>query len=216
MRCDNVSVADNPWLLIPAADYEGHMSAPHIAQAQFLSQVFKEALRVYDASTVAQLGCATGNGLEHIDPAATRRLSCVDINPEYLAILRARYGERIAGLEVVEADLATCRLQPGAYSLIFTGLVFEYVAPKILLPKIADWLRPDGVLVVVLQILAQGLPEVSESPYQSLKLLESIMRLVSPQEFRSTAENESLGEIESKIVTLESGKAFYVGTFTRA
>jgi trans-aconitate methyltransferase len=207
---------DNPWLHIPAADYEGHMSAPHIAQAQFLSQVFKEALRVYDASTVALLGCATGNGLEYINSAVTCKVTAVDINQDYLEILCQRYQGCVSGLEVVVADLATCSLKAAAYSLVFAGLVFEYVAPAILLPRITSWLRRGGVLVAVLQIPAQGLPEVSESPYKSLKLLESIMRLVSPQEFRSTAEKVGLVEIESKIVTLESGKAFYVGTFTRA
>ncbi len=37
----------NPWLRIPAADYEGHMSSPNVAQQSFLAQTFKESLDKY-------------------------------------------------------------------------------------------------------------------------------------------------------------------------
>lgn len=35
----------NPWLDIPLADYEGHMSLPHVGQAVLLGDVFEGALR---------------------------------------------------------------------------------------------------------------------------------------------------------------------------
>jgi len=53
---------DNPWLHIPASDYEGHMSSPHIDQQQFLAQIFQESLSKYDNASMALLGCTTGNG----------------------------------------------------------------------------------------------------------------------------------------------------------
>ena|GEM_PF-2740959 len=43
----------NPWLRIPASDYEGHMSSPNVAQQSFLAQTFKESLDKYNCSTMA-------------------------------------------------------------------------------------------------------------------------------------------------------------------
>ncbi|MHB1356460.1 MAG: DUF454 family protein [Anaerolineae bacterium] len=207
---------DNPWLHIPVADYEGHMSDPHIDQQQFLATTFKETLERHDSTSIALLGCATGNGLEYVNSDVTRKLTAVDVNPQYLEILRYRYERCVSGLEVVEADLDACVLESSTYTLIFAGLIFEYVDPRMLLPKIAGWLCPDGVMVAVLQLPAEGLPEVSESRYTSLKALKPIMKLVSPEEFKLVALEAGLCEVKARVVTLESGKAFYIGTYSRA
>ncbi|MBI5951088.1 MAG: class I SAM-dependent methyltransferase [Chloroflexi bacterium] len=205
----------NPWLQIPAADYEGHMSSPEIAQQQFLARTFQESLGKYESGSIAMLGCTTGNGLEHIDPAVTKKVTAVDINPEYLEILRRRHARLVAGLEVVEADLETCALESSAYSLVFAGLIFEYVQPQILLPKIAGWLRDGGVMVAVLQLPAKNHTKVSQSRFESLKALAPIMQLVPPRQFKSIANDAGLMEAESKTVHLESGKPFYIGTYAK-
>lgn len=153
--------------------------------------------------------------LEYINKDATRRVTAIDINPEYLEILRQRCEGCVPGLEIVEADLETCTLENQAYSLIFAGIVFEYLEPRILLPRIANWLRLGGVMVSILQLPAKHLKRVSETPYTSLKNLNSIMKLISPQEFKSRANDAGLQEIDAKTVTLESGKSFYIGTYAR-
>lgn len=206
---------NNPWLEIPASDYEGHMSSPDIAQQQFLAQTFQEALRTYNSTFVALLGCTTGNGLEFVNSDVTRKVTAVDINPKYLEILRQRYEQVVAGLEVVESNLETCSLAESAYSLIFAGLLFEYVEPEVLLPKIARWLKPDGVLVAVLQLPAKNLGKVSESRYQSLKTLEPIMKFIVPSQFASIAAALGLPEMEARIVNLASGKPFFIGVYTK-
>jgi SAM-dependent methyltransferase len=205
----------NPWLLIPASDYEGHMISPNVAQQPFLAQAFKDSLDNYDCSTVALLGCSTGNGLQYINKQATQRITAIDINPEYLDILRNRYEARVPGLEIMEADLETCALDHKAYSLIFAGLIFEYLQPRILLPKIANWLRSDGTLVSILQLPVKHVKKVSDTPYTSLKKLNSIMNLISAKEFKSMANDAGLREIGAETVTLDSGKPFYVGTYSR-
>jgi len=43
----------NPWLQIPASDYEGHMGSPEVAQLTLLAQTFKEALNKYDSKSMA-------------------------------------------------------------------------------------------------------------------------------------------------------------------
>jgi len=206
---------DNPWLYIPASDYEGHMGSPHIAQLQFLGRTFHEALRKHKSDTIALLGCATGNGLEYINSIVTQKITVIDLNPEYLEILRQRYQASVKGLQIVQTDLETCMLEDSAYSLIFSGLVFEYVDPQILLPKIAQWLRADGVLVTVLQLPAEKSAPVSESRYASLKTLAPIMKLIAPSQFKSIANGVGLREAEARTVTLESGKPFYIGTYAK-
>jgi len=96
---------NNPWLTIPASDYEGHMGSPDVDQTSFLSAQFNNAIERYPCGSIALLGCATGNGLEHVERDRTKRITAVDINPEYLEILKTRYRDRVAGLEVVQADL---------------------------------------------------------------------------------------------------------------
>lgn len=204
----------NPWLNIPASDYEGHMSSPNVGQLSFLAKTFKESLENHDCRAVALLGCATGNGLEYIKNEVSHRVTAVDINPEYLKILRQRFGNSIRGLEIVRDDLAKCQLEENAYTLIFAGLVFEYLDPQILLQKIAKWLRVDGILVTVLQQPTDG-GSVTETPYTSLKSLNSIMNLIDRKQFKIIATDIGLMAIGEKIVTLETGKSFYIGTYQR-
>jgi len=118
-------------------------------------------------------------------------------------------------LEVVEADLEMCTLENQAYSLIYAGLVFEYIEPRKLLQNISTWLSVGGIMISILQLPSKHLTQVSETPYTSLKALESIMKLVSPKQFKSIAYDTGLQEMEARTVTLESGKPFFIGTYTR-
>ncbi len=206
---------DNPWLNISASVYEGHMGSPNVDQLSFLAVAFREALEDHNCTSVALLGCATGNGLEFVNYEETERLTAVDINPEYLAILRQRYRDSVPGLEIIQYDLETCRLDEQAYSLIFAGLVFEYLEPRALLQRISRWLSEDGIMVAVLQLPAKKLPGVTETPYQSLKALNSIMNLIDPEQFKVISTEIGLIEIEGKEITLATGKSFYIGTFRK-
>jgi trans-aconitate methyltransferase len=204
---------NNPWLKIPASDYEGHMSLPNVAQLSFLGEIFKQSLAKFDCSSIAYLGCATGNGLEYISNKKTHKLTVIDINPEYLEILRNRYQNIIPSLEIIEANLNDFQRHGQQYSLIFAGLLFEYLAPNPLLKKISTWLEKTGVMVVVLQLECTQTKKVSDTPYASLEQLDPIMNLVSAQDFKLMARESGLKELEGKIVTLESGKTFYIGAY---
>jgi hypothetical protein len=57
----------NPWLDVPLADYEGHMSVPELQQLGALSDLFADALAFGRSTSVAILGVAGGNGLDRID-----------------------------------------------------------------------------------------------------------------------------------------------------
>jgi len=206
----------NPWLHIPASDYEGHMGFPSVNQLSFLAQIFKESLSKYDSTSLAYLGCATGNGLEHIETRITKTLTVIDINPEYLTILKSRYEQKITNLEIIEADLNKFEGNAQRYSLIFAGLIFEYLPPESLLKKVANWLESKGCLVVVLQLQDQNKKQVSDTPYSSLKSLSSIMNLVPEENFKIIAKECGMREINGKKITLASGKLFYVGAYKKS
>jgi SAM-dependent methyltransferase len=206
----------NPWLSIPASDYEGHMDHPNVAQLSFLGRTFGDSIIKYDCDSVAYLGCATGNGLEYVNHKKTHKITVIDINPEYLEILQERFKLKIPNLETIEADLNEYNGNNQQYSLIFAGLLFEYLTPITLLIKIATWLERGGALVVVLQLEDQHIKKVSDTPYTSLKLLNSIMKPVSVQDFRLMASEAGLKEIDDQRVVLESGKAFYIGAYQKS
>lgn len=203
----------NPWLNISVADYEGHMEHPGVAQLQFLKKIFAKSIEKYDSRVLAYLGCATGNGLEYIDTHETNQITAIDINPDYLETLRKRYQHTIPNLEIIEANLDELELNNRSYTLIFAGLLFEYVSPRTLVAKIAKWLETTGVMVVVLQPHDLDIMKVSDTPYSSLQQLNSIMNLISEVDFKVMAKESGMMEIEGKTVTLESGKSFYVGAY---
>lgn len=93
------------------------------------------------------------------------------------------------------------------------ALVLEYVDPDVVLAKIARWLSPNGVLVVVLQLHSPEAKAVTETGYDSLKLLEPLMKLHEPDDIRQRAIAVGLLESASQIECLESGKQFYIGHF---
>jgi SAM-dependent methyltransferase len=200
-------MSPNPWLSIPASDYEGHMASPVVGQTQFLSAVFGEILEEVRPAALAVLGCATGNGFERVDRTRTRRAVGVDINPEYLEIARRRF----PGLELARADLTVDDLPPGPFDLIHAALILEYAAPRIIVPKAVARLGPGGVFSAVIQLA--GGPRVSRTGYESLSALEPFMALVDPDELRALALRYDLAEVRTRTHTLASGKAFGVAVW---
>ncbi len=207
----------NPWLEIPAADYEGHMGREDVDQLTFLSESFRQSLESCDSTSVALLGCATGNGLEHvINNGKTRKVTAVDINPEYLEILGERFGKSIEGLEIVNADLEKWGFPESGYTLVFAGLVFEYLNTGLMLSRISGSLCRGGVLSAVLQLPCGNNKKISETPFKSLKLLDPLMELVDPDYFRSEARKAGLDSVNEKTITLHTGKSFYTGYFRKS
>lgn len=205
----------NPWLRIPASDYEAHMTLPEVAQAQAIERLFASALIEHAPASLAVFGCSTGNGFEHIDPLQTRRVVGIDINPEYLAILKRRFAAKIPCLEVVEADftLPGFRLEPVA--MVFAALVFEYVNVHEALQSIERCMTAGAILVAVLQLPSEESAPVTPTQYKSLDLLAPIMRLVSPDEFSDATAGVGLQELNRETVSLKMGKAFFVGCYRK-
>jgi ubiquinone/menaquinone biosynthesis C-methylase UbiE len=207
--------AQNPWLTIPVADYEGHMDSPNVGQTRFLSAVFKTVLSDYHPARILVVGCATGNGFEHIDFDSIERIVALDINPGYLGVLRKRYSNYLDKIELICNDVNACKFEPHTFDLIHCGLIFEYVDPAKAVRNITKWLSRSGFLTIVLQVPDKKLKKVSDTSYNSLKRLDKIMHLVDPQEFNSIALSNNLTQVKEEIAQLKSGKEFYTSVYKR-
>lgn len=204
---------NNPWHSMPPGEYDEHLSHPDVCQREYLDRVFAGVLAGYTPNSIALPGCATGGGLQHVDPRTTNRVTTVDLNSEFADVTRSRFAGRLPQLEVIEADLEVCELDAGSYELVHCALVLEYVDPDVVLSGIARWLARTGVLVVVLQLESPAVAAVTETGCNSLKLLEPLMHLHSPDEIRKRAAAVHLCETRSAVELLESGKEFYISHF---
>lgn len=208
-------LSDNPWLQIPAEEYEGHMSSRSVGQLVALADIFGEIYSALKPARVLVLGAATGNGFEHIDPEITSRVVALDINPEYLELARARHATRLTGLELVPNDVAYATFDEGSFDLVLAALFLEYVDVESCLRKTAKWIAPGGYLEVILQLPGPEKSSVSDTRFQSLKLLEGSMRLIPTIELQTMARVVGLQSTGSRRVGLPGGKAFHVESFVR-
>jgi SAM-dependent methyltransferase len=200
----------NPWLDIPDVDYVGHMSSPTVNQRPVLSRLMGEALGSVRPRTMLVLGCSTGNGLEHVSPEVTSRVTVVDINPEYLHRLGEQFPNPGFALDVQCADLAHVVLEPEAFDLVHAALVLEYLEWPLLLPRVASPLKPGGVLSIVLQLPSASSPAVTPSAFVRLQSLESLFHFVEPGALVEAARGEGLRLSNRRTEPLATGKAFEV------
>jgi hypothetical protein len=202
----------NPWLSLPAADYEGHMANPAVQQLGYLNEVFRETLAETRPTALAVPGCTTGNGFEHI-PAETSRIVGIDIHPEYLDTLRRRFAPRLPGLDLVCADVRDPSLVFDSLDLVHCALLLEYVEPGEVVSKLASWLRRGGMFSVVLQLPFGEHAPVTETPYTSVRVLGPCLRLVPPERLDELAAAAGLSAVHRRIDTLPTGKQFFVALY---
>lgn len=195
----------NPWLDIPHSDYENHMT--DVGQAQCLNTIMKDCLERFQPASFALLGCATGNGLEHINSDITTNVFAIDINPEYLDKTRERFEERIDNLEIIESDIQTDELKFKNVDLFFVGLVLEYVNPKHALKKIIKSLGEGGVLVIVIQ-KTEETSFVSKTEYTSLEKLSNISNEVIEENIDSYISCENMISLDREEIKLTENKSF--------
>jgi SAM-dependent methyltransferase len=209
-----VDVADNPWLAIPAADYEGHMGAAGVDQLAPLRAIFADVYARVRPLRMALLGCGTGNGVDVVDARVTTHFIGVDLNPEYLAVARARHPQLAHVANWGCARVEDCEIERASLDLIHAALLFEYVEPAQVLPRIAGWLAPGGVLSVVLQ-LPGGDATISDTGFASLRALSGLLRLVSPDDLSRLAAGTGLTELTAATVPITRGKSLWTATFVR-
>jgi predicted TPR repeat methyltransferase len=203
----------NPWLQIPAEDYEGHMSSNNVGQLKVLSEIFRKGVSEYNPESIMLLGCATGNGLEHLKGVET--VVGVDVNPEYIEKCRSRFIMKLPRLNLICADIDTFDYQAESFDLIHAALIFEYLEVESLLKKAFGWLNRGGYLSAVLQLESKVTSAISETGFSSLKILQPIHKLVDPNIFVNRCTEIGFREIKNYEVLLPGEKKFIVILFQK-
>ena len=70
-------------------------------------------------------------------------------------------------------------------------------------------------LIVVLQLPDKSASPISNTEYESIKLLDSFMKLVSLDQFNKAVSTYGLIEVNSYVHKIFSGKKFYVGSYRK-
>jgi SAM-dependent methyltransferase len=204
---------NNPWLQIPALDYDAHMAAN--GQSAALREIFVRAYTAASPRRLLVLGCATGHDFELVDPRVTETAVGLDVNPEYIEIARRKLRGLDGSLELVTGDVLDAQLSSPTFDLVHAALLFEYVDPAALFARIAGWMAADGLCCVVTQNRAAGGASVSRTGCDSLLVLEGRMWLRSSDEMNGFATRAGFHRISNRDVPLPHGKSFSVSMFRR-
>jgi len=202
----------NPWLSIPLADYEGHMSADNVQQLGALSNLFKRALDVCLPDSVAILGIAGGNGLEQASPAAINRIVGFDINPGYLDEVRRRFTH--PNLELHCVDLSREELRVGPVALVHAALFFEHAGLDRALDNALSLVSRGGKLSVVLQLPERQQRSVTTTSYPLMQTLAGGFSLVDVTRFRVLLETQGFRLQNEELRPLPTGKTLWLGIFS--
>jgi len=196
---------ENPWLNIQHSDYENHMT--EVGQYQVLNNLTKYCLEKYQPENFALLGCATGNGLEHVKSDVTNNVYAIDINQEYLNKTKEKFENQINNLEILKTDVQHEELTMKNIDLFFVGLVLEYVEPIKVLMKIIETIREKGILFIVIQKSEQT-NFVSKTRYKSLETLADILNEVDEDEIDSFIRLKNMELIKKEKIVLTKNKSF--------
>jgi phosphoribosylformylglycinamidine (FGAM) synthase-like enzyme len=204
----------NPWLTVPLADYEGHMRSANVEQLDTLSDLFAKALASVHAASVAILGIAGGNGLEHIDTALTKRIIGIDVNAGYLNAVQERYRD-LPGLELHRIDLSKEHIHLEPVQLVHAALVFEHAGVGESLDNALSLVAVGGTLSIVLQLPSQTESDVSPTAFSTIQNLKPNFTLIDPQRLVTALETHGLTLKEQLEHPLPAGKALWMGILNR-
>lgn len=181
-------------------------------QLAALSAIFAKVVGTLRPARLLVPGVGTGNGLEHVDPAVTRRVVGLDVNIQYVAMARQRHLRLGPALELYCEDVQRTRLEAASFDLVHAALVLEHVEPLPAVERFARWLAPGGACSVVLQ-LPGGEPV--EPRGAMLRAAAAAMRLVDPAELKGWFERQGMIQRKAFEVPVAQGVRFWVGLFTK-
>ncbi len=203
----------NPWLTVPLSEYERHMSSVEVQQLGALSDLFAEVIGRCRPLSVAILGIAGGNGLDHIDSSITARVVGLDLNPLYLEAVRDRYAH-LSGLELHCADLSEQQFQSEPVEFVHAALIFEHAGTGSCFENAISMIVPGGTLSAVLQLPTEGGQTVGASQFSSIQNLRSRFSLISPAWLRESLAGRKFRLIHQTTRALPAGKGFWMGIFS--
>jgi len=203
----------NVWNEIPLADYESHMALPSVGQATLLSRELGRVVAKFKPDSIAILGAAGGNGLEHPKLKSIRRVVALDINSKYLEVCAGRHAKRFKFFVPVTHDLNSGAPKFKPVDLICAALILEYVRWQDAVQMLPSLLTAHGILAFVLQLPNRNKPAISRSPYVQLKRLRSSFNHVHLHELAARLSHVGFSRREARKVSLDSGKSFHVGVY---
>lgn len=184
----------NPWETIPLEEYETHMQLQSVKQLQALNAFMKEQFVSCPAKTVAVLGVAGGNGLEHALNAIFSKVYAIDINHAYLKQCAKRFPEPV--FEFIRADLTDPAVLLPKAELLIANLLIEYIGYNRFC-DVVQKISPRFISCVIQHNANDRF--VSDSPYlHSFDGLESVHRTINKREL-----NEALAQIGYRCVAQE-------------
>jgi hypothetical protein len=203
----------NPWLAVSLSEYERHMSSAEVQQLGVLSDLFAEAIGRCRPFSIAVLGIAGGNGLDHIDSSITARVVGLDLNPLYLETVRQRYSH-LLGLELHCLDLSEQQFQSEPVEFVHAALIFEHAGTGSCFENAISMVVPGGNLSVVLQLPSESGQIVGTSQFSSIQNLKSHFSLISPAWLRESLTPRGFRLIYETTRKLPAGKGFWMGLFS--
>ena len=208
----------NPWLSIPLHDYEGHMNHPTVRQLRALSDLFKRVLELSKPRSVAVLGVAGGNGLEHLANTGVGRVVAIDINMEYLEATRHRFNRsnHSAALELHCADLTIDQIRITPVDLVHAALIFEHAGTEKALENAVSLVARHGRLSVVLQLPVAEQAPVAPSSFESMQALRGHFAFVDRDSLCVSLEDRGFVPETEATTRLPGNKAFWLGVFLRS
>jgi len=122
------------------------------------SQHVVNALMARPGVRLLSLGSGPGGvEIEFAQQAPGARITCVDLNEELLALGRTRARELALNIDFLKADLNTIDLPRAEFDIVWSHAALHHVVElERLAAQIKRALRPDGTLVVVDVISANG------------------------------------------------------------
>ena len=153
----------NPWEKMSLEDYENHMKLESVQQLQKLNEIIKSQICKYKILTVAILGIAGGNGLEHIDTSQIKTVYGIDINQNYLDVCKEKYRYLKDCLILKKLDLSNISNDLPMADIIIANLFIEYIGIDMFIKQLSKKL-PTYVSCVIQKNLDTNF--VSESPYE--------------------------------------------------
>jgi len=197
----------NPWVNVSYEDYNQHMKAPLVFQAQILGKIFGNHLQETKPETVLVLGCACGNGFEYIDDSVTKVVTGIDINQKFLSKCKEEFNNEEYVLNLVCCDFEKDDSAIESVDFISCALFLEYVDIKGTLIKIKSVMNPGSKLNIVIQ--KNNINKfVSETGIKSLESLASIAKEISEKELNSILERTGFVVENRETYELPNGKEF--------
>lgn len=204
----------NPWNDIALSDYENHMSLDSVQQLQAMNSIMRDQFEAYPVDTAMVLGVAGGNGLEHVRRDKYRTVYGVDINSDFLNVVKERYSNLDGVLECLQTDLINEYDKLPDSQLVIANLLVEYIGYKAFM-KAMMRVRPLYISCVI-QINTDEAAWVFDSPYlHAFDRLDEVHCQMEEQALTDAMEKTGYRKILVQSNPMPNGKALVRIDFER-